>query len=126
MRTTRVPTAVDNWCGGGTGRPRFLGTVWSSTIRSARRRRLSKATLLIGGVNTGQCVWGTVVDAKYLGYDAVLVHDMCATTEPTAATEFAEFNNSELLSSSAAIVAALEPLAGTVECPVAAMQGFCP
>lgn len=90
---------------------RLTGFFESELDAILRQARIT--TLLIGGVNTGQCVWGTVVDAKYLGYDAVLVHDMCATTEPAAATEFAEFNNNELLSSSGAIVAALEPLEGT-------------
>jgi len=44
---------------------------------------------------------------------------MCATTEPQCATEFVEYNNGSLLSSSAAIVAAFEPLAGTDGVPPA-------
>ena len=82
-------------------------------------RQAGIRTLFFGGVNTGQCVWGTVIDAKYLGYDSVLVPDMCATTEPQCATEFVEYNNGSLLSSSAAIVAAFEPLAGTDGVPPA-------
>jgi ureidoacrylate peracid hydrolase len=76
-------------------------------------RQAGIRTLFFGGVNTGQCVWGTVIDAKYLGYDSIVVSDMCATTEPECATAFVEYNNASHLTSSANIVAALEPLAGT-------------
>ncbi len=81
-------------------------------------RQAGIRTLLFGGVNTGQCVWGTVVDAKYLGYDSIMVMDMCATTEPDYATAFVEYNNASLLTTSANIVSAFEPLAGT--------NGICP
>jgi nicotinamidase-related amidase len=81
-------------------------------------RQAAIRTLFFGGVNTGQCVWGTVIDAKYLGYDSIIVTDMCATTEPECATAFVEYNNASLLTTSANIVAAFEPLAGTT--------GICP
>ncbi|KAI0473395.1 isochorismatase [Xylariaceae sp. FL0804] len=39
-------------------------------------------TLLFAGVNTDQCVLGTLADAYYRGYDCVLVEDCCATKTP--------------------------------------------
>ncbi|KAG9314334.1 Isochorismatase hydrolase [Chiua virens] len=39
-------------------------------------------TLLFGGVNTDQCVGGTLVDAYFRGYDCILVSDITATTSP--------------------------------------------
>ncbi|KAL1862627.1 hypothetical protein Daus18300_008424 [Diaporthe australafricana] len=39
-------------------------------------------TLLFAGVNTNQCVHGTLLDAYYQGYDCILVEDCCATKTP--------------------------------------------
>ncbi|KIJ53945.1 hypothetical protein M422DRAFT_241204 [Sphaerobolus stellatus SS14] len=39
-------------------------------------------TLLFAGVNTDQCVLGTLVDAYFNGYDTILVTDTTATTSP--------------------------------------------
>lgn len=39
-----------------------------------------KKTLLFAGVNTDQCVLGTLSDAYNAGWDCVLVEDACATT----------------------------------------------
>ncbi|KAI5859532.1 isochorismatase [Durotheca rogersii] len=39
-------------------------------------------TLLFAGVNTDQCVLGTLADAYYQGWDCVMVDDCCATTTP--------------------------------------------
>lgn len=49
-------------------------------------------TLLFAGVNTDQCVSGSLQDAFTRGYDCVLVRDGCGTTSPKAATEAIEFN----------------------------------
>lgn len=37
-------------------------------------------TLLFAGVNTDQCVLGTLVDAYNAGWNCVLVDDCCGTT----------------------------------------------
>ena len=37
-------------------------------------------TLFIGGVNSDQCVWGTLIDAYFKGFDVVYVEDCAATT----------------------------------------------
>ncbi|XXH05404.1 hypothetical protein Hte_011830 [Hypoxylon texense] len=39
-------------------------------------------TLLFAGVNTDQCVLGTLADAYYRGWDCVMVEDCCATKTP--------------------------------------------
>jgi nicotinamidase-related amidase len=39
-------------------------------------------TLLFAGVNTNQCVLGTLLDAYYRGYDCLLIEDCCATKTP--------------------------------------------
>jgi nicotinamidase-related amidase len=40
----------------------------------------AKKTLLFTGVNTDQCVLGTLVDAYNAGWNCVLVDDCCGTT----------------------------------------------
>jgi len=49
-------------------------------------------TLLFAGVNTDQCVSGTVTDCFSKGYDCVLLSDGCGTTSPGFAQECVEFN----------------------------------
>ncbi|KAK4964160.1 hypothetical protein LTR66_012448 [Elasticomyces elasticus] len=44
-------------------------------------------TLFFGGVNSDQCVWGTLLDAYYKGFDVVYVDDIAATVSPDAAAE---------------------------------------
>jgi nicotinamidase-related amidase len=44
-------------------------------------------TLFFAGVNTDQCVGGTLVDAFSQGYDCILLQDGAATTSPVFATE---------------------------------------
>lgn len=44
-------------------------------------------TLLFGGVNTDQCVNGTLTDAFCQGFDCILLSDGCATTSPGGAQE---------------------------------------
>ncbi|KAI8952831.1 isochorismatase [Xylaria longipes] len=39
-------------------------------------------TLLFAGVNTNQCVLGTLMDSYYRGYDCLLIEDCCATKTP--------------------------------------------
>lgn len=49
-------------------------------------------TLLFAGVNTDQCVGGTLTDAFSKGYDCVLLSDGCGTTSPVSAQECYEYN----------------------------------
>ncbi|KAF2030706.1 Isochorismatase hydrolase [Setomelanomma holmii] len=51
-------------------------------------------TLLFAGVNTDQCVGGTLTDAFSKGYDCVLLSDGCGTSSPDYAQRAWEFNAS--------------------------------
>lgn len=50
--------------------------------RSEKKKKKMKktTTLLFSGVNTDQCVLGTLADAYNAGWDCILVEDCCATT----------------------------------------------
>lgn len=50
------------------------------------------ATLLFAGVNTDQCVGGTLTDAFSKGYDCVLLSDGAGTTSPAYAQHGVQFN----------------------------------
>jgi nicotinamidase-related amidase len=64
----------------------FYRTQLDDVLRFDGRR-----TLFLGGVNTDQCVYGTMQDAQFLGYDSFLVSDLCASTSPALATQMVEF-----------------------------------
>ena len=38
--------------------------------------------LQLGGVNSDQCVWSTLIDAYFKGFDVVYVEDIAGTTSP--------------------------------------------
>lgn len=50
-------------------------------------------TLFFAGVNTDQCVSGSLQDAFTKGWDCILVKDACGTTSPGFANECVEFNS---------------------------------
>jgi len=52
----------------------------------------SMTTLFFGGVNIDQCVWGTLLDSYYKGYDVILMDDISATTSPLSATQMTDYN----------------------------------
>lgn len=54
-------------------------------------------TLLFAGVNTDQCVVGTLQDAFAKGYDCLLLSDGCATTSPSHSQECVEFNTAQTM-----------------------------
>jgi len=49
-------------------------------------------TLLFAGVNTDQCVGGSLQDAFSRGYDCLLLSDGCATTSPSHSQQSIVFN----------------------------------
>lgn len=49
-------------------------------------------TLLFTGINTDQCVMGTLQDANLKGFDCVLLKDGCGTNSPEFAQLSAEYN----------------------------------
>jgi nicotinamidase-related amidase len=54
---------------------------WDTQLDSILRN-LGKTTLFFAGVNADQCVFTTLCDANFLGYDCILVKDCTATTSP--------------------------------------------
>jgi nicotinamidase-related amidase len=49
-------------------------------------------TLFFAGVNTDQCVSGTLKDAYNKGFDCILLRDGCGTTSPSFAQECIEYD----------------------------------
>ena len=64
---------------------------WDTPLDSVLRN-LRVDTLLFAGVNVDQCVLATLVDAACLGYDVVLVEDLCGTTSPAFCTDATVYN----------------------------------
>ncbi|KAK5233001.1 hypothetical protein LTR47_005865 [Exophiala xenobiotica] len=50
------------------------------------------STLFFGGVNADQCVWSTLVDAYFKGYDTIYVDDISQSTSPPYAQEMTRYN----------------------------------
>jgi hypothetical protein len=55
-------------------------------------RDLGAATLLLGGLNNGQCVMTTLQDANFLGYDCVLLSDCSGATSPACCLDATLYN----------------------------------
>ncbi len=58
-----------------------LSGFWDNELDSILRER-GITTLLFAGINIDRCVFSTLQDANFLGYDCVLVEDACATVSP--------------------------------------------
>jgi len=58
-----------------------LSGFWDNELDSVLRG-LGIHTLFFAGVNTDRCVFSTLQDAGFLGYDCVLVSDACSTPSP--------------------------------------------
>jgi ureidoacrylate peracid hydrolase len=54
---------------------------WDNELDSILRQR-AITTLLFAGVNIDRCVFSTLQDANFLGYDCMLVEDACQTVSP--------------------------------------------
>jgi len=54
---------------------------WDNELDSILRHR-GITTLLFAGVNIDRCVFSTLQDANFLGYDCMLVEDSCQTVSP--------------------------------------------
>lgn len=64
---------------------------WDTPLDSIlRARRID--TLLFAGVNVDQCVYHSLADAHFLGYNCVLLSDCCATSSPSYCTEATLYN----------------------------------
>lgn len=58
-----------------------LSAFWDNELDSILRHR-GITTLFFSGINTDRCVFTSLQDGNFLGYDCVLVEDACATTSP--------------------------------------------
>jgi nicotinamidase-related amidase len=58
-----------------------LSGFWDNELDSLLRQQ-GITTLLFAGVNTDRCVFSTLQDANFLGYDCVLLTDACSTVSP--------------------------------------------
>jgi ureidoacrylate peracid hydrolase len=64
---------------------------WDTPLDSILRN-LGVRTLLFAGINTDQCVYSTLIDANFHGYDTLLVEDCTATTSPAYCREATLYN----------------------------------
>lgn len=64
---------------------------WDTPLDSILRN-LGVTTIFFAGVNLDQCVMATLQDASFLGYNCVLMKDLCATSSPDFCTEATLYN----------------------------------
>lgn len=74
---------------------RMSGLHVPDTAANRYFRQNNIKTLLFTGVNTDQCVGGTLVDAFAQGYDCIMLSDGCATSSPPSAQECWEYNGAK-------------------------------
>ncbi len=67
-----------------------LSGFWDNELDSILRQQ-GITTLLFAGVNTDRCVFSTLQDAGFLGYDCVLLSDACSTPSPAYVTKAIHF-----------------------------------
>jgi nicotinamidase-related amidase len=67
-----------------------LSGFWDNELDSILRQQ-HITTLLFAGVNTDRCVFSTLQDAGFLGYDCVLLEDACGTPSPAYVTRAIHF-----------------------------------
>jgi ureidoacrylate peracid hydrolase len=58
-----------------------LSGFWDNELDSVLRNQ-GITTLLFAGINTDRCVFSTLQDGAFLGYDCVLLQDACSTPSP--------------------------------------------
>jgi nicotinamidase-related amidase len=63
-----------------------LSGFWDNELDSVLRS-LQVHTLFYAGVNTDRCVFSTLQDAGFLGYDNILLADACSTSSPAYITK---------------------------------------
>ena len=89
-----------------------LSGFWDSELDSVLRQA-AITTLFFAGINTDRCVFSTLQDAGFLGYDCVLVEDACGTPSPRYVSDAIVFMVRQLhgfTTTSAAVLAMLQTL----------------
>jgi ureidoacrylate peracid hydrolase len=64
---------------------------WDTPLDSILRH-LNIRTILFAGINADQCVYATLMDANFHGYDTLLIEDCTATTSPSFCLEATLYN----------------------------------
>jgi ureidoacrylate peracid hydrolase len=67
-----------------------LSGFWDNELDSVLRQQ-GVSTLFFAGINTDRCVFSTLTDAAFLGYDCVLLEDACGTSSPAYVTRGIHF-----------------------------------
>ncbi|WP_429253815.1 cysteine hydrolase family protein [Paraburkholderia sp. GAS333] len=67
-----------------------LSGFWDNELDSILRNR-GITTLLFVGINTDRCVFSTLQDAAFIGYDCILLEDACNTSSPAYVTRAIHF-----------------------------------
>ena len=67
-----------------------LSGFWDNEMDSILRHQ-GITTLLFAGVNTDRCVFSTLQDAGFLGYDCVLLADACSSPSPAYVSKAIHF-----------------------------------
>jgi len=86
-----------------------LSGFWDNELDSLLRQQ-GITTLFFCGINTDRCVFSTLQDAAFLGYDCVLLEDACNTPSPAYVTRGIHFLVEQLhgfVANSHALAAAL-------------------
>lgn len=87
-----------------------LSGFWDNELDTVLRQQ-GVTTLLFSGVNTDRCVFSTLQDAGFLGYDCVLLSDACATGSPAFVSRAIHFIVQQLHGFVATAEALLDSLA---------------
>ena len=98
-----------------------LSGFWDNELDSLLRQQ-GITTLLFAGVNTDRCVFSTLQDAGFLGYDCVLLADACSTPSPSYVTRAIHFIVRQLhgfVASSQALLDGLQPSASPASVSIA-------
>lgn len=88
---TKLPSRPDVWV----HKNRMSGLWGPNTELEEFLEKEGIRTLLFTGVNTDQCVGGTLQDAFSKGYDCILLSDGAGTTSPEFAQQCLEFNSAK-------------------------------
>ncbi|WPB57154.1 isochorismatase family cysteine hydrolase [Xylophilus sp. GOD-11R] len=87
-----------------------LSGFWDNELDTVLRQQ-GITTLLFTGVNTDRCVFSTLQDAGFLGYDCVLLSDACSTGSPAYVSRAIHFIVQQLHGFVATVEALLTSLA---------------
>ncbi len=92
-----------------------LSGFWDNELDSILRQQ-GITTLLFAGVNTDRCVFSTLQDAGFLGYDCVLLADACSTPSPAYVSKAIHFIVQQLhgfVATTTALMPALKAISKT-------------